>query len=550
MMRKNVLAIVVLAFLTACATQTAEVTPEPVVVPPPSVKVKATPDVVTLDSPSPLVLIKLMVRTGYTADPDGKAGLASLVADGLIEGGFGDPTDPVTKEELAEITQPWGDGAMPGARVSGRATTFQITVPREVLDKYLEEVFVPMFNQPLFMEAELDRLKNEMKASISSVRFENLENLGLDAIDEYVNEGTPYEHQAFGAEETIPSLNRDDVVRFYRGFYRPGNMIVGVSSSDPAVVDSIVAAVKKINAAVTSEMPNVDLGKPRAFVGRQAIVIEEPNAPAAGVHLGFPIGINRTDPDFWPLYVAQTWLGTHRDSFGRLYQKIRQERGYNYGDYAYIEHWDGRPFSLFQIFNQPREQQYFSIWIRPVGHEFAYHIGKAATFELDRLIQQGLTDEQVAEGKKKAKVLYLNLAETVDRLLAARMDDAFYGMTPGYLEGYLNRIDRVTTEQVNRAIRKHLQTKNVKYVFITNDENAEKLVEQIRKNRPAYGKSLEDYELKKVTLEDGLEVWQIPESKLDMLREDALWANYPLNIDRVRQVSVEKIFETGEFIAW
>ncbi len=546
---RRMLSISLLMILAGCATQQVERTPAPVNVPATQAEMKTGPVVVTLDSPSPLVVMKVMVRSGYTADPAGEAGLANLVAEALIEGGFGNAADPVTKEELAEITQPWGDGAMPGAQVSGRTTTFHMTVPRDVLDRYLNEVFVPMFTQPLFQEAELDRLKNEMNAAISSIRYENLEQLGLDAIDEYVNQGTSYEHQGFGAEETIPALSRDDVVRFYRSFYRPGNMVIGVSSSDSGVIDPIVAAVRQINAGVASDVRQVDIGAPQRIKGRQAVVVEVPNAPAAGVHLGFPLNVNRSNPDFWPLYVAQTWFGTHRDSFGLLYQQIRQERGYNYGDYAYIEHWDGKPYSLFQIFNQPREQQYFSIWIRPVAPEFAYHLGKAATYELDRMVQQGLTDEQVAEGKKKAKVLYLNLAETVNRLLAAKMDDAFYGMTPGFLEGYLNQIDRVTTEQVNRAIRKHLQTGNVKFVFLTDGENADKLVAQIRENRPAYGKSLADYELQKVTLEDGLEVYQIPESKLEMLRGDAMWANYPLNIDNVRKVSVEKIFETGEFLA-
>ncbi|MDX1582914.1 MAG: hypothetical protein R3338_04865, partial [Thermoanaerobaculia bacterium] len=261
-MRKSIVAIAVLVFLTACATTPPEQTPEPVVAPPAEKQMRTTAEVVKLDSPSPLVVLKLMVRNGYTADPRGKAGLANLVAEGLIEGGFGDSADPVTKEELAEITQPWGDGAMPGAQVAGRTTTFHITVPREVLDEYLQSVLVPMFNQPLFMEPELDRLKNEMKAAITSARFENLENLGLDAIDEYVNEGTPYEHQAFGAEETIPALTRDDVVRFYRSFYRPGNMIVGVSTSDQAVVDRIMTAVNTINAELTTEMPEIELGEP------------------------------------------------------------------------------------------------------------------------------------------------------------------------------------------------------------------------------------------------------------------------------------------------
>jgi hypothetical protein len=89
--------------------------------------------------------------------------------------------------------------------------------------------------------------------------------------------------------------------------------------------------------------------------------------PRPSVHLGFPLDLNRTGADLWPLYVANVWLGTHRDGFGQLYQKIREESGYNYRDYSYIEHWTGRSASPFQIFNQPREQQYFSIWIRLVN---------------------------------------------------------------------------------------------------------------------------------------------------------------------------------------
>jgi zinc protease len=547
MTMRKLIALATLLIAAGCATRPAEQTAAPVVATPEPVT-RTEPVVVNIDSPSPLIVLKVMVRAGSTADPLGKGGLARLVADGLIQGGFGDPQNPVTKEALAEITQPWGDGAMPGAQVASRTATFHITVPGDILEQYLERVFIPMFTTPLFAGTELERIRTEMDAAISSYRHENLENLGLAAIDQYVNEGTRYEHQSFGTETSIPRLTRQDVVDFYRAYYRPGNIIVGVSSTNPQIVQPIVDAVNRINAGVTSAVPPIRIGNVRPIRGRQAVVIEEPNAPAAGIHLGFPIDVNRADPDFWPLYVAQTWLGTHRDSFGRLYQEIRQERGYNYGSYAYVEHWYGKPFSLFQVFNQPREQQYFSIWIRPVGHEHAYHIGKAATYELDRLIQRGLTDEEVAAARNKARVLYLNLAETVSRLVAARMDDAFHGMTPGFLEGYLNRIDRVTTQQVNQAIRKHLQVENVKYVFITDSAHAEELIGKIRANQTEYGKSLADYQLEQVELEDGTSVWQIPEEKLEMLRYDAMWANYPLNIDTVRRVPIGSIFRTERFI--
>ncbi len=70
-------------------------------------------NVVTLASPSPLYEVQIMVRAGSAEDPRGKEGTASLVGRMMLEGGFGDPKNPVTKEKLAEITRPWGEAAYP-----------------------------------------------------------------------------------------------------------------------------------------------------------------------------------------------------------------------------------------------------------------------------------------------------------------------------------------------------------------------------------------------------------------------------------------------------
>lgn len=503
---------------------------------------------VTLDSPSPLLAVKLMVKAGSSDDPVGKEGLALLVAESLIQGGFGDPSRPVTKEQLAEITQPWGEGAMPAAQIAAETTTFHMVIPREVLGTYLERVLGPMLRSPQFSASELDRLRNEASAQIAVARSEDLENLGLSAIEAYTMEGTRYQHQPFGTELGLAAITRDDLIAFFRSHYRPENVILGISTADRAITDPVVSVVAQMNRDAEGAVPAPPSGSVAPISGRHAVVIDQPNAPAASLHLGFPIDVKRTDPDFWPLYVANTWLGTHRDSTGHLYQMIRQERGYNYGDYSYIEHWNGRTGSLFQIFNQPRSQQYFSIWVRPVQHEYAYPLMKAITYELERMVQDGLTAEQVAEAKNKAKVLYVNLGETVSRLLAAKMDDAFYGMSPGFLENYLENVDRVTPEQVNAAVRRHLQTRNLKYVVITSSENVPSLVAQIRGNEPAQGKSFADYEFPQVKRADGSVEFEVPAEKREMVERDARWAAYPLSIGSVRVVPVRAIFRSGQFV--
>jgi zinc protease len=501
------------------------------------------PRVATLDSRAPLVTIRVMITHGSTSDPAGKEGLASLTADAVTDGGFRSGGQVVTKDKLAEMTIPWGSGARPSVFTTARATTFYFTAPREVIGKYVNDVLRPMLTEPIFEAAEIDRLKNETLSQISSIRTEDLEGLGLAAIDEYVLDGTGYSHHVLGRETTVPALTRDDAVRFYRDFYRPENAIIGISTTDPAVVSQVRDAVQAINRDATMPSPTVTMPKPAAFTGRHALVIEEPNAPAASVHAGFPIDVNRTSPDYWPLYIANVWLGTHRDSFGQLYSKIREERGYNYGDYSYIEYWGGRTSSLFQVFNQPREQQYFSIWVRPVKHEHAVHMMKAITYELDQMIRNGLTAEQVDEAKNNARVLYLNLGETVPRLVGARVDDAFYGVQGGFLESYIDSINRVTPEQINDAIRRNLSTANLKYVVVTSTPYLQNTVAQIRGNAPVFGKSWQDYEFTQAKLPDGTAVWQIPEAKLPTVQLDAVWAGTPLDVKDVEVRNVKEMFK-------
>lgn len=503
------------------------------------------PKVVTLDSPAPLLQIKVGVKAGSSSDPQGLEGLAELTGQMLIEGSFGDPQKPVTKDKLAEITRPWGGGAYPSVRVSKETTTFSFTVPKEVLDTYLAQVLQPMFSQPLFAAAELDRLRGETLQQLRSGRLEQLELVGLIALDTFIHQGTGYAHPDIGTEKGLEQVTREAVERFYATYYTPENLVVGVSSADPAVVEKVRAALAGAGRLPAPAFSRRAVEAPHAFTGREVLILTLPNAISSGIHAGLPLPLTRADSDYWPLYIANIWFGTHRDSFSHLYQVIREERGYNYGDYSYIEHFESRPFALFPPTNSPRRFQYFSIWIRPVGHEYVPHLLKALTWELENFTRTGLTEEQCALTKNKARVLYLNLAEDAERLLGYRLDDDFYALEKGYLDAYLDNVNAVTCAQVNAAIKKYLQVDNIKYVIVTDDEVAPKLADAIAAGGPAWGKQPAEYQID-VKESAGQKVYEVPEGKLELLRRDAAWANYWLDIPRTRIkiVPVEKMFVT------
>lgn len=505
------------------------------------------PAVVTVDTPAPLVTVRIMVRAGSADDPKGSEGLAHLAGRLLIEGSFGDPDAPVTKEALAELTRPWGSGAYPEARVSKETTTFSMLVPRELLAEYVEKVLGPMFTRPLFDGEELARLREEALQRLrSDLRLEQIELLGLVALDAAIHEGTSYAHPDIGTERGLKAVETGQVRRFYRTYYEPENMIVALSTADPEASGLVRDALGGAGALRARALKKRDVRAPEGSRGRSALIVTQPNAVATGLHAGFPIAVTRSHPDYWPLYVGNVWFGAHRDSFSHLYKVLREERGYNYGDYSYIEHFEGRPFALFPPPNTPRRRQYFSLWVRPVAHEHAAHVLKAAAWELERFVREGLSEEQCSMARNKAKVLYLSLAETTGRLTAYRLDDAFYGLEPGYLDSYLEKVEGVSCEQVNAAIRRHLRREDLKIVAVTDDERAAALAEALASGGPAWGKRPEDYQID-VVRRGGKKVYQVPEEKLELLRRDAAWAHHPLELKAgdVRVVPAERMFETA-----
>jgi zinc protease len=493
------------------------------------------PRMFLMPSSSPLYTVKIMVMAGSVDDPAGKEGLANLAAHALIEGGFGDPKKPVTQEKLAEITRPWGSQAMPSVQVDKQTTTFSMLVPKDVFSQFVKDVLQPMFSKPLFQQKEIDRLRAEARKDIqSALRMEEQEMLGLEALESYVFEGTSLSPLSVGTVRGLQSVQRADILKFYRTFYTARDVAIA-SSATPAAAKLLLTALPA-GKKPPQQLCNCNVQPPQ---GREVLIVTQPNAIATGIHVGFPIDVQRGSPDYWPLFVANTYLGTHRDEFGRLYQEIRETRGYNYGDYSYIKYLSARPYELFPAPDTPRSSQYFSLWVRPVGHTYAHFVLKAVTAELDRFVREGLTPEQVEEAKIKARTLYLRYGENVDRQLGYRLDDTFYGMDQhGYLTDMLNKIDAVNADTVNAVIRRYLQTKNLRYVITTNENLAGKLADDIAQNTNCTPKTPAEYHLQDPPTAE----------QRQRLAQDQEWIAYPLNIQRadIHIVKSDQMFETAE----
>jgi zinc protease len=237
-------------------------------------------------------------------------------------------------------------------------------------------------------------------------------------------------------------------------------------------------------------------------------VVEKPTAEATAVSLGFPLEISRGDEDFYPLLVANTYLGDHRTFNGVLMNELRAKRGLNYGDYSYIEAFRQDGGSTFALPNIPRRQQFFSIWIRPVAPENAHFALRGAIFHLRRLVDRGMTAEEF-QAMREYLTSYSKLwVQSLDRRLGYQLDSRFYG-TGFYIDEIEKRLAPMTVDDVNRAVKKHLDRWDFRVAMVAS--NAAELASAVKENRKSPVAYQTSGASEEVLAEDGeIEVLNLP----------------------------------------
>jgi zinc protease len=199
-------------------------------------------------------------------------------------------------------------------------------------------------------------------------------------------------------------------------------------------------------------------------------MLVEKNADSTAISMGMPWPLSHKDPDWPALSIARSAMGEHRQSSGRLYQRLREARGLNYGDYVYLEHFEqeGGDAATAQT-GRARRQQDFTVWLRPVRDENRLFAVRAALYELTRSLgPDPFTPAEVEQTKGFLDGYILLFDQTDARKLGYALDDAFYGMN-GFLGTWRASLRNVTAEQVNAAWRKWVDPSKLEIVMAGKD---------------------------------------------------------------------------------
>jgi len=464
----------------------------------------------------PTISFRLWFKVGSQNDPSGKEGLAYITANMISDAA----TTNRSYEQILEELYPLA------AHINSQAYIEQTIIAGRVhqdkLDKYYN-LLTDVVLHPAFKEDDLQRIKSEVLNYLeNSLRYSNDEELGKSALYNFVYDGTPYGHIPEGAVESVQSITVDDVRDFYTKFYTRDNVVIGLGGGfNPSLVSRLQEDLGQLPATeVDNANPSIDY---KPIHGKQIKIVEK-DANATAISIGFPIDLTRENRDWYALALANSWFGEHRNSSSHLYDVIREKRGLNYGDYSYIERFPNGGHRTMPPQNVALRQQMFEIWIRPVPNETRMFSLRSALRELDKLVDNGLSKEDFELTQNFYSKYVLHYAPTTMARLGYALDDKFYGVDGSHLEKLRTIIPDLTREEVNAAIKKYLQTDNMKIAIVTN--NAE--------------------EMKMAMVNDTPSPISYGTPKSDMVyAEDQQIEKYPLNIEAedVTIVPVDSMFQ-------
>lgn len=282
--------------------------------------------VIVAERPSlPLLAMELIVRSGSERDPNDRAGVASLTGSLLTKG-----TGKMTAPEIANAIESLG-GTIFSSGVSdySNAGVLVMSSKAEPALTILADVVL----HPAFKQEEIDRLK---KQSLDGLRvaLQQPGSLASYVLSRVVFGDGEYGHASGGTPETLPAIQRPDIVNFYQTYYRPDNATL-VFSGNVTFEQGKKYAEEFFGNWKANQPPSQPASAAVTETWKPAsIVVDMPNAGQASVSVTKP-AIKRDSPDYYSGLVANAALG---NGFGsRLNREIRIKRGLSYGAHSSLD---------------------------------------------------------------------------------------------------------------------------------------------------------------------------------------------------------------------
>ena len=390
--------------------------------------------------PNKIINIELIFDAG--AARDGKNyGLASLTSSLIDAGGA-----TLSLDQIANSFD--SVGAIYGSRISKDYAT--ISLQSAVGHGYFTKAFSTFLDViaiPNFSDKDLNRAKNQTLQYIK-VMQQDPEKVAFQEFFHELYQDHPYGHLKYGELETVKALTKKSVQSFYGDYYAAAN------SSLVIVGDLDINDAKQISAKIDAALPS---GKPAPLqelaVSKGAKHKNIAHSSTQSTLIFGKLGITPNNEDLFPLKLASHILGGGMRS--RLSEDIREKQGLVYGIYsAFI------PMKLIGPY-------FITMQTKALQTNTA---NKGVHNVVDNFVANGVTAIEVSQAKNVINSSFYAQFTTNAGIASALASQLFYDLPEDYLLTYADNLNKVSLDDVNKAITKYMSLNNSSSIIVGPNE--------------------------------------------------------------------------------
>lgn len=343
--------------------------------------------------------------------------------------------------------------------IGARLNTGSNSVSVNGLSKYTEklvEIMADVIKNPAFPKEEFDKLKKQQISGLESQKDDpsavasRVHNARLYGLDH------PYGEMV--SIESTESVKLEDVKTYYGNYWIPNYAYLAiVGDIKPKEAKKLVK--KHLGDWAKSNVPRHAYEMPKRPENTQVNVVNRESSVQSVLQLGNVMDLKPGSPDIVALELANQILGG--GSLGRLFQNIREDKGYTYGAYSSVD--DDRLVGEFNANASVRNEVTDSAIV-----EFLKEFKKLRT--------EPVSEEELAAAKAFIAGSFGRSLENPGTIAAFALNIERYDLPGDYYENYLKRLSELTAEDVMNAAKKYITPEKMHITVVGKaSEVAEKL---------------------------------------------------------------------------
>lgn len=341
-----------------------------------------------------------------------------------------------------------------GASLSTSATGIYAASLKKHQDKLLTLVADVLLN-PEFKQAELDKLKTQTKSGIASQKDDP--NAVAALVSNVVLYGKNHPYGEPTTEETVEKITLDKVKSFYNTYYKPNISYLAIVG-DITLAEAKQVTEKYFGKWQSGKVPVATHSLAGNPAKTNVTFVDRSTSVQSVVTITHTIPLKPGSPDAIAARVTNDILGGQG---GRLFNNLREKRGFTYGAYSSIQ-----PDKVIGEFSA-------SASVRNAVTDSAV---TEFLNELQAIKKDKVTQEELSKTKNSVTGSFVRSLESPQTIASFAINTARYQLPADYYANYLKKVAAVKPEDVQAIAQKYIHPDHAHIVVVGNKaEVAEKL---------------------------------------------------------------------------